>query len=629
MFSNSHRRTRRALAAGAATLACAAALACAGRAASTATAAGATPAAPTPTRQTALGPASPDPRVPLTAAQRRWVDSVLATLSLRQRVGQMTWIWVLGDYTNSRERTFDEVRRWIVEDQVGGATMSLGSPIEVAEKINAMQRLARIPLIISSDVEPGLGRLEGGVFSHYLMRGGGATVLPSNMAIGATGSEANALEAGKIVGRESRAVGIHIAFAPTVDVNNNPSNPVINTRSFGEDPQAVARMAAAFVRGVQSEGVAATIKHFPGHGDTDTDSHLALPIVQSNRARLDSVELVPFRAGIQAGAALVMSAHIALPAIGADSTPATLRPNIMTSLLRDTLGFHGTAVTDALTMEGVGKGYPVERSSVLAVQAGADILLKPSDVRRAIDAVVAAVERGEISPARIEAAARHVLELKVRTGVAASPMVDLAALREVVGAPEHWATANAIAEQAVTLLRDRDNLVALPAGRPIALVTYAPETELTAAVTLVPELRAGGAPVRSFRIYPRTARSELDSIAAQVRGMDRVVVATIVRRVEGEGRTVIPPAIAAWIDTLATREKVVVVAGGNPYVIRQFPNVSTYMMTYGVGDALERAAARALTGRSAIRGKAPVSLPGFFSRGDGLTREATRAEASR
>ena len=242
-----------------------------------------------------------DPRTPLSSAQREWVERTLASLTLRERVGQMIHVWVLGDYTNTHDPTFAEVLRWIRSDGIGGVTMSLGSPIEVAEKINAMQRAAKVPLMVAADLEPNLGRLEGGVFTHYLMDAGGATVFPNAMAIAATGRESDAFDVGKAIGREAKAIGILVNFAPTVDVNNNPSNPVINTRSFGEDPRRVAALASAFVKGSQEAGVVAAIKHFPGHGDTDVDSHSSLPTVTGNMARLDSVELVPFAAGIDAG----------------------------------------------------------------------------------------------------------------------------------------------------------------------------------------------------------------------------------------------------------------------------------------------------------------------------------------
>ena len=574
--------------------------------------------APTPLPVPRPGPFNP--RVPLTPAQAKWVDSTLATLGLRERVGQMFMVWVLGDYTSYGDSSYAEVRRWIERDHIGGVSMSLGTPIEVAAKINNMQRLSRVPLLTSADLEPGLGRLEGGTFTHYLLDAGSATVFPSAMAIAATGRDQDAYDVAKIIAQEARAVGIQINFSPVVDVNNNPSNPVINTRSFGEDPQRVARLSAEFVRGTQDGGAVSTAKHFPGHGDTDVDSHVGLPIVGANWSRLDTLELVPFRAAINAGAGMVMTAHIALPAVEGDSTtPATLAPKIITGVLRDSLKFGGVAITDAMTMEGVGKGYSVEESSVLAVKAGADIILKPSDPTKAIDAVVASVERGEVPRAHIDSAARRVLELKARTGVASNPLVDLDALREVVGSPEHRALAADIARRAVTLLRD--NAALLPAsGRRVAVVQYMPETELRAGKVFGGDIRAAIPGARVIKISPATSVSDLDSVTRQVAGADRVIVAAYVRRIEGEGRPAVPPHIAKWIDDLARKEKVIAVALGNPYLIRQFPTVQTYLVTYGVSDALERAAAAVVLGRATATGTTPVSLPGFFKRGDGMRR---------
>lgn len=573
---------------------------------------------------TAGGPISPS--APLSVTQRRWVDSTLAALSLHDRVAQMIMVWMLGDYSNNRDSSYAEVIRWVEHDHIGGVSMSLGTPIEVAAKLNDLQRRAVVPLLVSADLEPGLGRLEGGLFAHYMLDAGSATVFPPAMAIAATGRDSDAYDVGRAIAQEGRAVGIHINFAPVVDVNNNPSNPVINTRSFGEDPQRVARLSALFVRGASAGGQLATAKHFPGHGDTDVDSHVGLPVVLANMSRLDSVELVPFKAAIDAGAALVMTAHIALPAVQGDSsTPATLSPRIITGLLRDTLGFRGVAITDAMTMEGIGKGYTTEQSSVLAVKAGADILLKPSDPTRAIDAVVAAVGRGEIARSRIDSAARHVLELKARSGAAVAPIVSLERLRDVVGSPEHRALAADIARRAITLLRDRDHLVPMSDTGRTLIVHYAPETEIKAGRVFESMLRdsrgsAGPRAVKVVRILPSATNEALDSLDRLADGSATVIVTAYVRRVEGEGRVTVPEQIASWIDRLAQRRKVIVVAFGNPYLIRQFTNVGSYVVTYGVSDDLERGVARGVMGRGGISGRVPVTMPGVYRAGEGERR---------
>jgi beta-N-acetylhexosaminidase len=567
------------------------------------------------------------PGQPLSPDQRRWVDSTLASLSLHDRVGQMVMVWMLGDYSNTKDSTFAEVIRWVEQDRIGGVSMSLGTPIEVAAKLNDLQRRAVVPLLTSADLEPGLGRLEGGLFAHYMLDAGSAAVFPPAMAIAATQRDSDAFDVGRAIAQEGRAVGIHIHVAPVVDVNNNPANPVINTRSFGEDPQRVARLSALFVRGANVGGQLATAKHFPGHGDTDVDSHVGLPIVSASVTRLEQVELVPFKAAIEAGASLVMTAHIALPAVQGDSsTPATLSPRIITGLLRDTLGFRGVAITDAMTMEGVGKGYTTEQSSVLAVKAGADILLKPSDPTRAINAVVEAVERGEIARSRIDSASRRVLELKARSGVWSAPVVSLERLRDIVGSPEHRALASDIARRALTLLRDRDGLVPIADTGRILIVHYAPETEIKAGRMFEPTLRGGRTPgdsrrpVQVARILPSATTTALDSVDRLADRATTIIVTAYVRRVEGEGRVAVPQHIAAWIDRLAQRRKVIVASFGNPYLIRQFPHVGSYLVTYGVSDDLERATALSLTGRGTITGRVPVSLPGFFQAGDGLVR---------
>lgn len=558
-----------------------------------------------------------------------WVDSTLGSLTLRERVGQMVMFWTLGDYTSSDDSVFAETLDWVEKQGVGGITMSLGTPIEVAAKLNYYQRRAKIPLLVSSDLEPSLLRLEAAIYPHYLLETGGATGFPTAMAIAATGRDEDAYAVGKVIAEEARAVGIHVNFAPVVDVNINPNNPVIATRSFGENPERVARLGVQFLRGTHAGGALATAKHFPGHGDTDVDSHVGLPVIHADMARLQSVELVPYKAAIEAGVDLVMSAHIALPALGGDSaTPATLRPDVMHSLLRDSLHFRGVAITDALSMQGVGKGYRIEESVVRAITAGTDILLRPADnevhsneVVRAVDAVVAAVERGDIARARIDESVTRILWLKARVGLVMRREVSLDSLRNVVGSRPHRALAQDVAQRSLTLLRDTASAVPVAARDRIAIVTYMPETELKAGRAFVRELRSLRPDARvAGRILPNAASSQLDSIAKSLRGTDAIVIAAFVRRVEGEGRTTVPPHIAAWIDSVASRGKSVVVSFGNPYVIRQFPRVRAYLNTYSVSDVSEIAAARALAGTSPISGKSPVSLPGFFKAGDGLTR---------
>src|SRR5215217_1818329 len=334
------------------------------------------------------------------------VDALLESLSLRDKIAQLVVPWIPGTYAAYDAEAFARMAMWVDSLHVGGLIVSVGSPLDIAAKLNRLQERSSLPLLIASD-------LEGGTSIRF----NGGTPLPPNMGVAATGSDSMAYEMGRITALEARAVGIHLAFAPVADVNNNPANPIINVRSFGEDPVAVGRLVAAEIRGLQEHGMLATAKHFPGHGDTGTDSHLALPVLFSNWARLDSVELVPFRSAIAAGVTGIMSAHIALPGVeGGLLRPGTVAPNILSGILRDSLGFKGLVITDALNMGGIANLYGAD-AGVRAFLAGADLLLQPADPASAIDAMMAAMSRREISVDRLNRSVRRVLALKQRVGL--------------------------------------------------------------------------------------------------------------------------------------------------------------------------------------------------------------------
>lgn len=554
---------------------------------------------------------SRDPRIPLSPSGQRWVDSTLATLSQRDRAAQLIHVWLLGDYESASDSAYAVTARWVRDDGIGGILMSVGSPIEVAAKLNALQSLARVPLLVGCDVEPSIGRLEGGLFIPSMLKAGGATIIPTNMAIGATGDTALAYEAGLIMGRESRAIGIHLAYAPVADVNNNAENPVINVRSFGEDPAMVATLAAAFTRGVQDAGALATVKHFPGHGDTETDSHNALPVVQLTHARLDSVEFRPFRAAINVGAAAVMSAHISNPMWLGDELPATLQRRVLHDELRDSLHFRGLTITDALTMQGVARMFSQEEIAIRSVRAGAEVLLKPADVAPVLQALTQQAQREPAFAALVDGAARKNLEMKVRVGLHLSAQTSLDSLRLVVGSAAHRAVAARIAERAITVIRDSSRRLPLTATSGWHLVVYTPETEFGGGNAFVDEFRKS-ARAEVTRVGPTTPRATLDALTGRLT-KDRVVIVTVVRRVEGRGRVALSEPFAAWVRAMTPRIAPVVVAAGNPYVIGQFPAIDAYMTTFSVGDAPERAAARLLL-HGGFTGTSPVSLPGVFAR---------------
>src|SRR5437660_5014656 len=394
------------------------------------------------------------------------VDSLLAALSTRQRVAQLVVPWLAGSYTAVDDSLFQVAARWVDSLEVGGLIISVGSPFDIAAKLNALQRRSRLPLLVSADLEWGAA-----------MRVVGATAFQQITAVGATGDPRDAYTIGAAAATEGRAVGIHVNFAPDADVNNNPANPIINIRSFGEDPRTVSRLVTEYVRGVHDHGMLATLKHFPGHGDTQMDSHIGLPLIPSGYARLDTIVLLPFRAGIAAGADVVMSAHIAFPAFTGSDEPGTLSAAVLTGLLRDSLRFPGLVVTDALTMGAIVAKYGAGEATVRAFLAGSDLLLMPADPDSAMAAMTAAVATGRITPQRLEQSVRRVLEIKRRLGLFQRRTVPLDSIPHVVGTRRFQDQADDIAVRALALVRDiAGRLHALRAHRGrLALIAYADE----------------------------------------------------------------------------------------------------------------------------------------------------------
>ncbi|HSR42538.1 MAG TPA: glycoside hydrolase family 3 protein, partial [Longimicrobiales bacterium] len=469
---------------------------------------------PTEHREGEFGPL-PDV---LDADARSWVDETLASLTLPEAVGQLVIQWIDGAHLATSGPEFEQLRGWTEEVGIGGFYLSIGTPHAYAAKVNELQRRARVPLLFVSDFEdggPGM-RLSRSYALPSLLPQGGGTEFPPTMAFGAAGDERLAREYGRITGEEARAVGIRLNFAPVLDVNSNPDNPVIATRSFGGDPELVARMGAAFVEGSRAVGVMATAKHFPGHGDTGVDSHLALPSVDADRTRLDTLELVPFQRAIDVGVDAVMTAHVALPAVlGEGAPPATLAPEVLTGLLREEMGFGGILVTDALTMGAISRTWGTSEAAVLALEAGADILLSPGDVTGVVDAVVEAVRSGRVPESRVRRSTRRILEAKARTGLHRDRLVDVDRVDAVVGAAAHLALADTVAERSMVLVRDRRRAVPFrPGTRRVVSVTFTSDRDLPAGRAFDGALRAGREgegneplDVRSFRMTPSSSAS--------------------------------------------------------------------------------------------------------------------------
>jgi beta-glucosidase-like glycosyl hydrolase len=524
-------------------------------------------------------------------------------------VAQLVVPRLAGSYAAFDDSAFQVAARWVDTLEVGGIIISTGSPFDIAAKLNALQRRSRLPLLISADLEWGAG-----------MRVTGATSFPMIMSAGATGDSLDAYSIGKVAALEGRAVGIHVNFAPDADVNNNPLNPIINTRSFGEDPRAVGRLVRAYVRGLQENGMLATLKHFPGHGDTEVDSHIGLPTIRAGYARLDTLELVPFRAGIDAGADVVMSAHIAFPAVTGGDDPGTLSAAVLTGLLRDSLHFRGMVVTDALEMGAIVAKYGAGEATVRAFLAGSDLLLIPSDPDSAIAAMVAAVASGRITQQRLDTSVRRVLDIKQRLGLFRRRIVPLDSIMRTVGAKRYQDLADGLAQRSLTLVRDTAGTLArmrTSRGR-LALIAYGDELQSFVGQRIVEALAKGGDTVSFFRLWPMSGTLSYDSARTVIGRAPTVVFVANVRPLTARGTIALPDSLARLITVTDSLKPTVLVSLGSPYLLGQTPSAKSYVIAWSGVRAAERAVGRALLGFSPIRGKLPIRIPPGYPIGHGV-----------
>ena len=577
----------------------------------------------------------------------KWADAELRRMTLDEKIGQLVSVGVNATFLNQGSEAYQELRRQVERNHIGGIILFRGAVYESTHLVNRMQQLARRPLLISADLEAGSG-----------MRFDDTINFPWNMAVGATGNAEYARRQGEVTAREARAMGVQQIFAPVVDVNNNAQNPVINVRSYGEDPAQVARMAAAFTEGAQGAGVIATAKHFPGHGDTAVDSHRGLPVIDVARTRLDALELVPFRAAIAAGVGSVMIAHIGLPQIDpttvsplprteakrsgyADSEvlvenarlPATLSPVVVGGLLRRDLGFDGIIVTDALDMSGLTIYFTPGEAAVRAVVAGADMLLKPSDTDAVIKGVREAVASGRLTEKRIEESARRLLAAKYDLGLVKQRIAPLDEIDVVVSNDAATKLAQEIAEHAVTLVRDDAHLLPasnLSAGaRIFNLAITNGEDRLWVANAFAGALSRGGRKVETAVLDERSTEKEVDKALERAKDAELIVVSMYGRVRTGQSNSgALPDAGMRTLKKLIERKAPIVgISFGNPYLLQSFPDLKTYMVAYGDMPSLQRAAARALVGEIDITGKLPITLPSLYARGTGIQLKAqTRAQ---
>jgi beta-N-acetylhexosaminidase len=553
------------------------------------------------------------------ASRTQWLEKTLKKMSLREKLGQMLMVPFFGGFASAESAECREVIRQVEENRAGGLILATArGPLGIrrsqvyptAEIANELQRRAKIPLLIGADFESGARmRLEEG------------TAFPSAMAIAATGDLKCAYAAGKFTALEARAAGVHWIFAPDADINNNPDNPIINVRSFGESAHEVARYVEEFIRGVEENGALATAKHFPGHGNVSVDSHLALASVPGCRKELEENELVPFRAAIRAGVSSIMPGHLAVPALESDpNIPATVSYKILTDLLRREMNFRGLIVTDAMEMGGVTTLFPPGEAAVRAVEAGADVLLMPPVPDAAIAALEAAVETGRVSAGRIDESVRRILAAKARLELDRARLVDIAKLNETFGRPEFEAQAQEMADWGVTLLRDSGRLLPLDATRPlrVLLVALSADPDACPGETIEPEIRARVDSLAVLRADTRfTNVSTLKLPRPET--YDVAIAALFVRVADRKGNVGFPEDQRAFVNQLlATCKPVAIASFGSPYLIERFPNAKTWLAAFSTNGVSQRAVVRALFGQTAITGTIPVTVPGAIRRGDGL-----------
>ena len=547
----------------------------------------------------------------LSPAGKAWVESTLRKMSVDEKIGQVIFTTYHGSFTPTDSAAYQKMMRDVETLHVGGfINVTQGSPLGIVKSQayptavlnNQLQAKSKLPLLIGADFERGTAmRLDEG------------TSFPTAMALAAGGETKDAYTMGKITAQEARAVGVHWIYAPVADVNNNPGNPIINTRSFGENPARVAEFVTQFVRGVEENGGLATAKHFPGHGDTAADSHIDLPVIRADRERLDKLELIPFRAAIGAGVSSIMTGHLSVPSLEPDAnTPATLSSRILTDLLRKELGYQGLVVTDAMDMGGITVRYAPGEAAVRAFVAGADALLMPPVPDAAFEALQAAVKSKRISRERLDASVRRILEAKARLGLNKSRLVDVNALNTHFSSVASQDAAQEISDRGVTLLRDTEKRLPMDATKPtraLLLALYA-DPEPFPGEDLERQLRTRVDSLTTLRADTRFVKAENLKLPA-ADSYDVVILALFVRVSDSKGNVDIPAEQAALAEQIYKTGKPVITVGfGSPYLIERFPQAATWLATFGISDVAQISIARALFGEIPVRGHLPVTVPG-------------------
>jgi beta-N-acetylhexosaminidase len=541
----------------------------------------------------------------------KWAESTLRKMSVDEKIGQLLFTTYHGAFTPTDATAYAQMMHDVTELHCGGfINITQSSPLGIVKSqayptavlTNQLQAKSKLPLLIGADFERGTAmRLDEG------------TSFPTAMALAAGGNVQDAYTMGKVTALEARAVGIQWIYAPDADVNNNPGNPIINTRSFGEDPARGAEFVTAFVRGVEENGGLATAKHFPGHGDTASDSHIDLPVIHADKERLEHLELVPFRAAVSAGAGSIMTGHLSVPSLEPDpNTPATLSSHILTDLLRNELGFQGLVVTDAMDMGGITVRYAPGEAAVRAVLAGADALLMPPVPDAAFEALQAAARSGRISMERLDASVRRILVAKAKLGLNENRVVDVNAINQKIGSVASQNEAQEISDRGVTLLRDTAHRLPLDGTKPARalLVAFYADPEPYPAEDLERGLKSRFDSVTTLRADTRFVSADTLKLPSPDT-YDIAILALFVRVSDRKGNVDVPAEQAALAEKLFTNGKPVITVGlGSPYLIERFPQAETWIAAFGISDVAQISIARALFGEIPVRGHLPVTVPG-------------------
>lgn len=585
---------------------------------------------------------------------QKWAEKTLRKLSVEEKVGQLFMPWVRAEFLNVEDPEYLRLRDTMLKYHIGSFALTVryeppflykSQPYEAAVLLNRLQKDSKLPLLIAADFERGI-----------TMRINGATSFPHAMAFGAAGKIEYAEAFGRITAQESRAIGVHWNFFPIADVNSNPANPIINTRSFGEDPQQVGELVAAFIRGARENGMLTTAKHFPGHGDTAADSHLGVAEVTGKLERLQATELAPFRKAITAGVDSVMVAHVTVPAL--DSDPghvATTSPAIVTGLLKNQLGYKGIIITDALDMGALTRLYSQDlgREAVDAFKAGNDVLLIPADLDASVQAMLKAVRSGEISEARLDESVLKILEAKASLGLHKTRFVDLDKIPEIVGKPENLALGQRISDDSITLVRDNNTLLplkktgtvtaTLPYQKPgetsdrVVLVIFSEDVRTATGRTMERQMRSRIRDANVIYVDPRIAGAMSEAVLKAVDQAQSVIAAVFmvptpgkIPRADGDNMknaVGLQDASGLLLQNILDHgvRKTVVVAAGNPYLAQDFPAIQSYMCTFSNETVSEISAVKALFGEIAIHGRLPVTIPNIVARGAGIDRPAENA----